>query len=181
MNAIRRLLATGGALALGIGSSLAPAAADGGNLSYGIDDAIQLMRTLPGDNVELVVRVVKSTLESPNIEIKTIIEDASSKQKRIEDRVSVLKAEISELENEIKSRKTEIDGLETDHSETTQVKERLLLAEKLGGGGTPKTTSSQGSGPLGKSGGEPPRPRRSSTTPPPAPGSTSKTTVISKK
>ena len=99
--------------------------------SYGIDDAIQLMRTLPQENVELVVRVVKHTLESTRIDIAAIIDDASQKQQRIEARVQVLKDAIADLEKEIQVRRKEIDELETDHRETTKVKERLVLAEKL--------------------------------------------------
>jgi len=102
--------------------------------TYGIDDAIQLMRTLPQENVELVVRVVKHTLESTRIDIGAIIEDASQKQQRIEARVQVLKDAIADLEKEIQVRKKEIDELETDHRETTKVKERLILAEKLTSG-----------------------------------------------
>ena len=99
--------------------------------SYGIDDAILLMRTLPQENVELVVRVVKHTLESTRIDIGAIIDDASQKQQRIEARVQVLKDAIADLEKEIQVRRKEIDELETDHRETTKVKERLVLAEKL--------------------------------------------------
>jgi len=102
--------------------------------TYGIDDAIQLMRTLPQENVELVVRVVKHTLESTRIDIGAIIDDASQKQQRIEGRVQVLKDAIADLEKEIQVRKKEIDELETDHRETTKVKERLVLAEKLTSG-----------------------------------------------
>ena len=102
--------------------------------SYGIDDAIQLMRTLPQENVELVVRVVKHTLESTRIDIGAIIDDASQKQQRIEARVQVLKDAIADLEKEIQVRRKEIDELETDHRETTKVKERLVLAEKLTSG-----------------------------------------------
>ena len=89
------------------------------------------MRTLPQENVELVVRVVKHTLESTRIDISAIIDDASQKQQRIEARVGVLKDAIADLEREIQVRRKEIDELETDHRETTKVKERLVLAEKL--------------------------------------------------
>jgi hypothetical protein len=105
--------------------------------SYGIDDAIALMRTLPADNVELVVQVVKHTLESARIDITAIIDDASGKQERIESRVKVLRDAIADLEREISTRRTEIDQLETDHRETTKVKERLVLAEKLTQGSRP--------------------------------------------
>ncbi len=98
---------------------------------YGIEQAIALMRTLPNDSVELVVRVVKHTLESTDIHIPSIIEDASKKQKRIDDRVALLKEEIRDLESEIAQRTEEIGNLEEDHKETSMVKERLELAEKL--------------------------------------------------
>jgi hypothetical protein len=100
-------------------------------LTYGIDDAISLMRTLPQDNVELVVQVVKHTLESTKIDIATIIDDASGKVDRIESRVTVLRSAIADLEREIQTRRDEIDKLEADRRETTRVKERLLLAQKL--------------------------------------------------
>ena len=99
---------------------------------YGIEQAIALMRTLPSDSVELVVRVVKHTLESTAIGIPNIIADATKKQERIDKRVALLKEEISDLEGEIAHRTKEIADLEEDHKETSMVKERLELAEKLG-------------------------------------------------
>ncbi|MCP4449480.1 MAG: hypothetical protein GY811_29720 [Myxococcales bacterium] len=99
---------------------------------YGIEQAIALMRTLPSDSVELVVRVVKHTLESTDIHIPSIIADATKKQERIESRVALLKVEIADLEEEIALRTREIADLEEDHKETSLVKERLELAEELG-------------------------------------------------
>lgn len=158
----------------------APASRD----DYGIEEAIALMRTLPAENVELVVRVVKHTLESTRIDIKSIIEDASAKQERVERRIAVLRDEITDLENEIETRRTEIGELEADHKETTEVKERLLLAEKLGKGdaAAPRAIPSAASGPLGKVNEGSRRSRSPSTSPPPAPGSAgSKTTIVPKK
>src|SRR5262249_11349314 len=103
---------------------------------YGINKAIELMRMLPSDNMELVVRVVKTTLESTNIKVASIIKDASRKQGDLEARVAILKKEIVELETEIATRRKEISALEADHRETTTVKERLQLAEKLASGGS---------------------------------------------
>jgi hypothetical protein len=98
---------------------------------FGIEKAIELMRRLPGDNVELVVQVVKTTLESIHVKVATIIVDAAKKEKRLEDRVATLKREIAELEAEIATRKTQIEAIDADHAETRSVKERLQLAEKL--------------------------------------------------
>src|SRR5215471_14521985 len=113
--------------------SRSPAPMDVDHPDYGINKAIELMRMLPSENIELVVRVVKTTLESTNIKVASIIRDATRKQGELEGRVAVLKKEIAELESEISTRRKEIGELEADHRETTTVKERLVLAEKLAG------------------------------------------------
>jgi hypothetical protein len=100
---------------------------------YGIDQAIELMRALPPSseqNVELVVTIIKTTLESLKVRVSDIIDDASRKQKRLEERVADLKREIGDFEKEIQTRKEEIGRLEGDHAETSSVKGRLELAEK---------------------------------------------------
>src|SRR5215475_4594546 len=99
-----------------------PAPMDVDHPDYGINKAIELMRMLPSENVELVVRVVKTTLESTNIKVAGIIKDATRKQGELEARVTVLKKEIAELETEIAGRRKEISALETDHKETSTVK-----------------------------------------------------------
>ncbi|MBE7451630.1 MAG: hypothetical protein HS111_22885 [Kofleriaceae bacterium] len=104
---------------------------------YGIDKAIELMRTLPSENIELVVQVVKFSLESVGIHLPTIIKDAIRRQDDLQGRVASLRAEIADLEAEIKLRREEIARHEADHKETTMVRERLELAEKLGKGGKP--------------------------------------------
>jgi hypothetical protein len=108
---------------------------------YGIDRAIELMRTLPPDNVELVVRVVKLALESARVKVTAILEDAAAKLARLEGRVATLRSEIAELESEIGSRRKEIEGLEADHKETSLVRDRLQLAEKLSTGAVAKTAA----------------------------------------
>ena len=141
-------VAAGGAAAASFGAAGSPSAKEEPPArrrptasNYGINDAIALMRTLPSENVELVVQVVKHTLESARIDIGSIIEDASGKQQRIENRVATLREAIADLEKEIATRRTEIAELEADHKETTLVKERLVLAEKL-------TRAGAGSGPV---------------------------------
>lgn len=100
-------------------------------VEYGIDAAIQLMRSLPTDqHPELVVTVIKTTLESLRVKVSDIIADATRKQTQLEGRVEMLTKEISDFEREILQRKEEIARLEADHLETTGVKERLELAER---------------------------------------------------
>lgn len=117
----------------GGGSSKKPGEQTGSHravLAYGIEDAIKLMRTLPAEgNAELVVRVVKHTLESVNVHLTDIINDAAAKQKALGERRTALLQQISELEGEIAKRREEIYRIEADLDETTNVKERLALVE----------------------------------------------------
>lgn len=100
--------------------------APGVTSGVGIDHAIQLMRTLPTDkNVELVVTVLKTTLESLGIRVADIIADAVKRQQDIETRVGQLRGEISALEKEVDLRVKEIARLEAAHAETTKVKTYL--------------------------------------------------------
>lgn len=98
--------------------------------AYGIQNAIELMRKLPSENVALVVEVVKKTLESLHVDIGAIIEDAERKHARIDERVAKLEEEISDYEEEIAARREEIAALTADGEETRTVKERLELAQR---------------------------------------------------
>jgi hypothetical protein len=98
--------------------------------SYGIDDAIKLMRTLPvDDNVDLVVRVMKKTLESLAVRVPDIIDDATRRQDALRAKVGEHQGAIVQLEREIEARRQEIARLEDALAETTTVRERLQLAE----------------------------------------------------
>ncbi|HUQ01557.1 MAG TPA: hypothetical protein VM261_03640 [Kofleriaceae bacterium] len=128
----------------------APARAQGGaasmdNDDYGIDKAIELMRTLPSENIELVVQVVKFSLESVGIHLPTIIQDAVRRQNDLQGRIAALKAEIADLEAEIKQRRDEIAKHEGDHKETSLVRDRLELAEKIGKGAKPAAAAGSSS------------------------------------
>jgi hypothetical protein len=146
--------------------------------NYGIDKAIELMRTLPTENIQLVVQVVKFSLESVGIKLPVIIEDAIRRQKDLRGRVDVLKSEISELEQEIQQRRVEIDRHEADFRETTTVRERLEMAEGQNRG----KSDGEGAAAHGPTPGSPTLPRASRTTgappviaaptPAPAPAST---------
>ncbi|HTE53159.1 MAG TPA: hypothetical protein VK698_20035 [Kofleriaceae bacterium] len=171
----------------------APADPPAPSTRYGIEDAVALMRSLPSENIELVVQVVKHTLESAHIDIGTIIQDAAAKQERTESRVAVLRDAIEELEREIDTRRTEIAQLEAENRETTRVKERLILAEKLSQGARPDTVVDAPTSPVrswpspdsswsSPDAGPPPTPAAAAparskppTVPPPTPGSTNPT------
>jgi hypothetical protein len=99
-------------------------------IRVGIDHAILLIRSLPAaQDIDLVVTVLKKTLESLNIRVADIVSDASQRQQEIETRVGALKEEIKTLEGEIEKRVDEIRRLESAHEETTRVKDYFLRGE----------------------------------------------------
>jgi hypothetical protein len=103
----------------------------GGSMSgFGIEEAVLLVRQLPTRNTELVMQVVKKTLESVRVDVVQIIEGATKKEHVIEDRITTLKKEIEKLEAQIAAAKKEIGQLEAEQREVTGVKERLVQAQK---------------------------------------------------
>lgn len=98
---------------------------------YGIEEVIGLMRELPQENRELVVTVVKKTLESTQIDLDEIIGGAENKETRLRDKTQTLQSEIKNLQQEIEKRNREIALLQKDLKETTSVKEKLELAQQL--------------------------------------------------
>ena len=99
---------------------------DNSNETYGIQDAIKLMRKLPNVNTDIVISVVIKTLESADIKVEEIISDAQQRESRIEDRSVKLITEIDELESQISKLNSEITQLNSDLEETSKVKSLLL-------------------------------------------------------
>jgi septal ring factor EnvC (AmiA/AmiB activator) len=97
---------------------------------YGIAEAIALLRGLPADNSELVVRVVQATLASVDVHLHDIIEDATRRQKATQDRIAAVHAQIAQLERQLEGQRREVATLEADLKETTSVKERLQQADR---------------------------------------------------
>jgi len=107
---------------------------------FGIDEAIQLMRSLPADpNSALVVRVVRVTLGAVNVSVEEIVADAARKEGRIKDSISALEAKIVELEGQLGALRREISTHQADLKETINVRERLHLADQYQGPKPPPT------------------------------------------
>ena len=145
-------------------------------MRYGIDDAIKLMRTLPvEENENLVVRVMKTTLESLKVRIGDIIDDAMKRQDVLGKKVADYKAQITSFEREIEARRHEINRLEEELGEVTRVKERLTAAETMSvTPNPPHAAVGTGAGhahPAYRSGGAPPIPPPRKPEPPKRPGS----------
>jgi hypothetical protein len=107
---------------------------------FGIDDAIQLMRSLPADpNSALVVRVVRVTLSAVNVSVEEIVADATRKEARIKESIAALEARIVDLEGQLGGLRREIAAHQADLKETTNVRERLHLADQYPGSKPPPT------------------------------------------
>jgi uncharacterized small protein (DUF1192 family) len=114
--------------------SPAATVAAGPKVAYGIEDAIRLMRSLPVDrNADLVVKVVRHTLESMNVRVADIISDAERKEVTIQASIATRKNDIAELEAGIATCRDELTRLEAELAETTGVKQRLRLADAAAG------------------------------------------------
>ncbi len=98
---------------------------------YGIEQLTKLMRELPGGNVELVVRVLKKTLESVRISVPGLIQEAHRREHELEEKMAGQRRAISALEDEINSKRRSIEELEGHYREVMMVKERLNLALSL--------------------------------------------------
>lgn len=90
--------------------------------TYGIEDAILLMRELPDTKKEMVITIVQKTLVSAKINVSTILDDATRKIERLERKNDKLGQEIRELEEAILQRKLEMDHNARDIAETREVK-----------------------------------------------------------
>jgi len=95
------------------------------NNKYGIDHVVALMRDLPDDNRDVVVAVVTKTLESANINIANIINDAANKEQLLESEIHQLKDEIKTLQAQIAEKEEKI-SVSTAILEETQKVKRLL-------------------------------------------------------
>ena len=97
--------------------------------AYSIENAIDLMRSLPFDeNPELVLRVLRKTLRSTGVSVEQIIEAAKSREQALTAEGSAQVAAIEQLELQIATRRSEIDRLAATLNETKSARERLQRA-----------------------------------------------------
>ena len=97
--------------------------------AYSIENAIDLMRSLPFDeNPELVLRVLRKTLRSTGVSVEQIIEAAKSREQALTVEGSAQVAAIEQLEQQIVARRAEIDRLAATLNETKSARERLQRA-----------------------------------------------------
>lgn len=99
-------------------------------LRFDVDQMIALVRRLPPGDLATVLGVLRTTLASVGVTLPRVIADAQERQADLEDRMIELERQVDERRREIDARAAQIARLERDLAETTQVRERLELAER---------------------------------------------------
>jgi DNA gyrase/topoisomerase IV subunit A len=97
--------------------------------NYSIDQAVALMRDLPDDQSDIVVSVVTKTLQSANINVTKIIDEARNKEGALESDIEKLNADIESLQAEIANRKEQITVTNAILEETRKVRNLLERAD----------------------------------------------------
>ncbi len=93
---------------------------------YGIEDVLVLLRELPLDqNPELVMRVVRKTLESKEVRVDELVAEAKTTVAKLEKTIETERATIAQLEREIASRQSTVAKLAKEIAEMKQAGQRL--------------------------------------------------------
>ena len=98
--------------------------------AYGVGDLIRLLKSLPIDHhPELVVQVIKTTLESVGVRSTAVVEDALVRENGMREAIEMLESQIVVLTQEIEARQFQIAGLQVDLRETMHARGLLARAE----------------------------------------------------
>ena len=116
--------------------------------AYSIEQAVALLQSLPqgGRNRDLVYQVVKTTLQSLNVEIEQIVGDAQRKEGEFNAQLKTLDDQIAEFEAQIKAKRREAQGLRQQAEQIKQVRLQLEQADQRSGSLPKQQPAKPGSG-----------------------------------
>lgn len=107
-----------------------PAAGADPSRSYGIEQVIDLLRELPTDkDADLVAMVVRKTLESAQISIDSILQDAKNREADFQQRIEMLTRAIEEMQEEIASRRKHVADLQKKRKEIVKARDLLTAVQ----------------------------------------------------
>jgi hypothetical protein len=105
-----------------------------GDGAYGIGDVIRLLKTIPIDHhPQLVVQVMKTTLESVGVDSSLVIEDALARENGIREALGMLEEQILVLRQEIEARQNQIAEMHVALREIADARNLLANAEAPSG------------------------------------------------
>jgi hypothetical protein len=100
--------------------------------AYGIAQANELMAKLPtSDNADLVVSVIRTTLESVGVHVGQLIAEAKGREGELRTQIEQRRSTIADLERRIDAEREEIGRIEGELSLTTRTREGLERSEVL--------------------------------------------------
>jgi hypothetical protein len=82
-----------------------------------------------GDNAELVVKVIRKTLESVGVEVRVLITEAKSREGEMRTQIEQRTATIGELERRIEAERSAITDLESELALTGRTRDGLERSE----------------------------------------------------
>src|SRR5262245_17996725 len=93
---------------------------------FGIDDALRLLRELPGRESTAVREAVQKTLEFMNIDLERLVEEAGAKDQNLESRATSLQREVEQHEALALAAKKQIAALQVERTELEAAKTRMI-------------------------------------------------------
>jgi hypothetical protein len=120
--------------AAGVAAQSATVATAGGlKPAFGIAQANDLMSGLAmADNADLVVHVIRKTLESVGVQVGELIAEAKSRQSELSTQIERRRSKIEELEREIEAERDAITVLESELVLTSRTRDGLERSEAKG-------------------------------------------------
>jgi hypothetical protein len=100
---------------------------------YGVAQANDLMSTLAtGADADLVVHVIRRTLESVGVQVGALIAEAKNREGELRTQIDHRRGKIEELERQIDAERHAITGLESELALTNRTRDGLERSEARG-------------------------------------------------
>jgi hypothetical protein len=93
---------------------------------FSIDDAIRLLRELPGRESSAVREAVQKTLEFMNVDLERLVEDAANKDNSLETRAASLQREVEQHEALALAARKQIAAIEAERLELDAARSWVL-------------------------------------------------------
>lgn len=93
---------------------------------FGIEDALRLLRELPGRDMAAVREAVQKTLEFMHVDLERLVEEAGNKDQNLETRASGLQREVEQHEALALAAKKQIAAIQMERTELEAAKTWMI-------------------------------------------------------
>ena len=96
-------------------------------ISYTVEQALHLIRQLPLErmNEELIVKVIRATLENVGVSIPALLEAAAQQQDAITNEIVRLQSDIVSLQQAIEQKSSQVATYQSQLAELSSLRERF--------------------------------------------------------